>query len=119
VREFERMLHDEGTTVRKVFLHLSREEQRRRLEARRDDPEKRWKFRLEDLDTRTRWDETMAAYETAISATSTADAPWYVVPADRKWASALAVATLMVTTMEALDPQFPTAEQGIDEAVIE
>jgi PPK2 family polyphosphate:nucleotide phosphotransferase len=113
VREFERMLVDEGTTVLKVFLHLSREEQRERFEERLADPEKRWKFRVEDLETRARWDEFAEAYDEAITRTSTEWAPWYVVPADRKWVRNVAVARLLVHTLEELDPQFPEPSEDL------
>jgi PPK2 family polyphosphate:nucleotide phosphotransferase len=114
IREFERMLVDEGTTVVKVFLHLSRDEQRQRLQARLDDPTKRWKFQTADLDVRGRWDDHQAAYERAITETSTDWAPWYVVPADHKWARDIAVATILVESVRALDPQFPPADPGLD-----
>ena len=114
LREFERMLVDEGTTVVKVFLNLSLDEQRRRLQARLDDPTKRWKFKVTDLDARRRWDDYQAAYERAITETSTEWAPWYVVPADHKWARDIAVATILVEKMRALDPQFPPADPDLD-----
>ena len=107
IREFERMLGDEGTTLVKVFLHLSRDEQRVRLQDRLDNPEKKWKFELGDLEDRAHWDEYMAAYEEAISETSTEWAPWYVVPADRNWVRNLAVAELLVHALERLEPQLP------------
>ena len=119
LREFERMLVDEGTTVVKVFLHLSRDEQRERLQARLDDPNKRWKFKPSDLDARRRWDDYQAAYERAITETSTDWAPWYVVPADHKWARDIAVATILIETVRALDPQFPPAEPEASDVVIE
>jgi len=107
IREFERLLADEGTTVVKVFLHISKDEQRTRLQERLEDPEKRWKFRVEDLDDRRRWDEFQQAYEDVIRQTSTGRAPWYVVPADRKWVRNVAVAELLVATLEAIDPELP------------
>ncbi|HEX6312243.1 MAG TPA: PPK2 family polyphosphate kinase, partial [Acidimicrobiia bacterium] len=110
IREFERMLVDEGTTVVKVFLHISRDEQRDRLQARLDDPTKRWKFHPDDLDVRSRWSSYQAAYERAITETSTDWAPWYVVPADHKWARDIAVASILVEAVTALDPQFPPAD---------
>ncbi len=90
--DWERMLVDEGTTIIKVFLNVSKEEQRLRLQERIDDPEKRWKFRKGDLDVRARFDDYIAAYEDVIAETSTDHAPWYVVPADRNWVKATAVA---------------------------
>jgi len=114
IRCFERLLADEGTTVLKVFLHVSRDEQRKRLEERLADPEKRWKFRQGDLDDRRRWTDFTAAYEEAIRETSTKWAPWYVVPADHNWVRNLAVAELVVTTLERLDPQLPQPDPRLD-----
>ncbi len=119
VRGFERMLHDEGYTLVKVFLHLSAAEQGRRLEARLENPDKRWKFRLDDLDNRSRWDDYQRRYEDAITRTSTSWAPWYVVPADQKWVSSLAVATLMVAALEEMDPQYPPPLVDLDGIVID
>ena len=96
INECERLLAEEGTTILKFFLHISPEEQAERLAARRDDPTKRWKFSLGDLDERRRWSDYMAAYEEVLSRTSTPWAPWYVVPADRKWYRNLVVATALV-----------------------
>jgi PPK2 family polyphosphate:nucleotide phosphotransferase len=114
IRDFERMLTDEGTTVVKVFLHISKDEQRERLQARVDDPAKRWKFKPEDLAAREEWGDYAALYETAITETSTEHAPWYIVPADRKWARDVAVATLLVDVFERLDPQIPAADPAIE-----
>jgi PPK2 family polyphosphate:nucleotide phosphotransferase len=114
IRAFERLLSDEGTTVIKVFLHVSPEEQRRRLQERLDDPEKRWKFRVGDLEDRRRWSEFTAAYEEAIRETSTDWAPWYIVPANHNWARNLAVAQILVDTLERLDPQLPEASPDLD-----
>lgn len=119
IRAFERMLHDEGISMVKVFLHISKDEQRARLQARIDDPEKNWKFRRSDLDTRAQWDEYQERYEAAISATSTSWAPWYVVPADHKWVRDVAVATLLVDVFRGLDPQIPDPEPGLEGLVVE
>ena len=113
IREWERLLVDEGTSVVKVFLHVSPEEQRRRLQERIDNPEKRWKFRREDLDVRKRFDDYLDAYDEAITETSTDWAPWYIVPADRNWLKALAVGELLLAALEGIDPQLPEAEPGI------
>jgi PPK2 family polyphosphate:nucleotide phosphotransferase len=118
IREFERMLTDEGTSVVKVFLHVSREEQRARLQERLENPEKRWKFRLGDLDDRALWDDFTAAYEDALHETSTEWAPWYVVPADHNWSRNLAVAEILVSVLERLDPKLPEAEPGIEDVVV-
>jgi polyphosphate kinase 2 (PPK2 family) len=91
IAAFRQMLVDEGTTIRKFFLHISKDEQRQRLQERIDDPKKRWKWSSRDLDERARWDDYQQAYEDALAATSTHDAPWYVVPADRNWYRDLAV----------------------------
>ena len=91
----------------KVFLHISKDEQRARLQARIDDPEKNWKFRRSDLETRAQWDEYQARYEAAITATSTSWAPWYVVPADHKWVRDVAVASLLVDVLGGARPADP------------
>jgi PPK2 family polyphosphate:nucleotide phosphotransferase len=119
VRDFERILHDEGITMVKVFLHLSRDEQRRRLLSRVQDPDKHWKFEADDLKTRAHFEEYMRRYDDAISRTSTSWAPWYVVPADHKWASALAVAELLVATLEGMDPQYPEPQVDLSDVVID
>ena len=102
----------------KVFLHLSRDEQRDRLQERLDDPEKRWKFRAGDLDDRKLWDDFAAAYEDVLRETSTDWAPWYVVPADHNWSRNLAVAEILVDALERLDPRLPEPEPGIESAQI-
>jgi PPK2 family polyphosphate:nucleotide phosphotransferase len=112
--DFERMLSDEGTTLVKVFLHVSKEEQARRLQERIDDPKKRWKFRADDLKVHARYADYMDAYAEAIEATSTEWAPWYVVPADRNWVKAYVVASLVVRELEALSPKLPDPEPGIE-----
>lgn len=105
--EFERLLADEGTTVIKCFLHVSAEEQRERFAERLSDPAKRWKYDPGDEDTNRRYGEFTAAYEEALTATSTEWAPWHVIPADRNWVRNLAVATVVVEALRRLDPQFP------------
>jgi PPK2 family polyphosphate:nucleotide phosphotransferase len=112
-REFERLLVDEGTTVVKVFLHVSADEQRARLQDRLDDPEKAWKFNPSDLADRARRSEYLEAYEDVISQTSTDWAPWYVVPADHNWVRNLAVARLLVTALERLDPKVPPSDPAL------
>jgi PPK2 family polyphosphate:nucleotide phosphotransferase len=119
IRGFERMLTEEGTSVVKVFLHISKDEQRARLQARIDDPEKNWKFRRSDLETRAKWDDYQTQYEEALTATSTSWAPWYVVPADHKWVRDVAVATLLIDALTALDPQIPEPEAGLEGLVVE
>ena len=119
IRNFEQMLADEGTTIVKFFLHISRDEQRQRFQERYDDPRKRWKFSLGDLEERKRWDDYMHAYEDALAKTSTAAAPWFVVPADRKWFRDLAVATILADTLARLDPQYPPVPDLPADLVIE
>lgn len=114
IREFERLLVDEGTHVVKVCLHVSREEQGKRLQERLDTPEKRWKFRPGDLDDRALWDDFAEAYEDAIRETSTEWAPWHVVPSDHNWVRNLSVAEILVEMFERLDPQFPPPDPGLD-----
>ena len=118
IREFERMLHDEGTSIVKVFLHISKEEQRARIQERIDDPTKNWKFHRSDLDARGRWDDYQAAYEAAITATSTEWAPWWVVPADHRWSRDIAVTRLLVDVLERLDPRIPDPEPGLEGIVV-
>ena len=118
IRGFERLLVDEGTAIVKVFLHISRDQQRKELQERIDDPEKRWKFRLGDLEDRKLWDDYMEAYDEAIRETSTEWAPWHVVPADHNWVRNLAVAEILVETLERLDPQLPPPDPALDGIVV-
>src|SRR5262249_32725784 len=118
IREFERMLADEGTAMVKVFLHISKDEQRARLQERIDMPEKRWKFRFDDLESRARWDDFQRQYDEALTATSTDWAPWYIVPAAHKWVRAVAVGSILVNVFERLDPQIPDAIDGLDGLVV-
>jgi PPK2 family polyphosphate:nucleotide phosphotransferase len=107
----ERYLSRNGTVIRKFFFHVSRAEQRRRFLERLDDPAKNWKFSLNDVNERTRFDDYMRAYEDALSATTTREAPWYVVPADNKWFTRLAVAQVIIEALESLDLQFPPLDR--------
>lgn len=117
--EFERMLVEEGTTIVKLFLHISKDEQKRRLEERLANPAKHWKFNPEDLADRERWDDFMKAYEELISRTSTVHAPWHVIPADRKWYRNLCVARIMVDTLRGLKMEFPSISWKPEDIVIE
>jgi len=110
IRAFERHLACNGIAVLKFFLHVSKEEQRRRLLARVDEPAKRWKFSMTDIAERELWPEYMDAYEDMIRATSREEAPWYVVPADHKWFARLVVAAAMIETLEKLDLEYPKIE---------
>jgi polyphosphate kinase 2 (PPK2 family) len=107
---FEETLAASGTTILKFMLHISRDEQRERLQARLDDPSKHWKFNPGDLEDRLLWDRYQAAYETALSRCSTTIAPWYVIPADKKWARNLVIANIVRATLEEMDPRFPKPE---------
>jgi PPK2 family polyphosphate:nucleotide phosphotransferase len=106
INAFERYLSRNGTLIRKFFLHVSKDEQRRRFLERLDDPAKNWKFEAADLDERDRWNDYMKAYEQALSATSTDEAPWFIVPADHKWFTRLVIAKLVVDALESLDLRF-------------
>ncbi len=118
INAFEQQLTDSGTTVVKFYLHISKGEQRRRLQSRLDDPEKHWKFDPADLVERGRWDDYMAAFADAIAACSTDAAPWLVVPANHKWYRNLVIARTIADTLEAMAPAFPPAASGLDEIVI-
>ncbi len=118
IRDWEQMLADEGTRILKFFLHISHDEQRERLQERLDIPEKNWKFESGDLAVRERWDDYMAAYEDAIEKTSTKDAPWFVIPSDRRWYRKLAVAEIVKATLEDMDPSYPPPEDGLDGLVV-
>ncbi|HEV2743115.1 MAG TPA: polyphosphate kinase 2 family protein [Rubrobacter sp.] len=118
INAFERNLASNGIAVLKFFLHISKDEQKRRLESRLADPDKRWKFSKNDIKERAFWDDYQAAFEDAINECSTAHAPWYVVPANKKWYRNLVVARTIADTLEALDPQFPPAEQGLENVTI-
>jgi PPK2 family polyphosphate:nucleotide phosphotransferase len=118
IREFERMLTDEGTHVVKLFLNISKEEQRLRMQDRIDDPEERWKFRSGDLADRALWDDYQRAFRDALRETSTGNAPWYVVPSDRKWVRNLVVAEILRHHLTAIDPRFPPAEPGVEGTVV-
>ncbi len=113
IKQFEALLVAEGTTIVKVFLHISKREQRARLQARIDDPTKRWKFNLADLDTRKRWNDCHDSYDLVLRATSTAAAPWWIVPSDHKWVRDHVVTELLVRALRSIDPQYPAAD-GFD-----
>ena len=114
IKEFEEMLHENGTTILKFFLHISKDEQKARLEERIRNPEKRWKFNEGDLEERKLWKSYMEAFEDMMAATSTDHAPWYVVPANRKWYRNLVVADRVVDALEDMKLKTPPAPSGID-----
>ncbi|MBS1697510.1 MAG: polyphosphate kinase 2 family protein [Actinobacteria bacterium] len=107
--DFEKRVADAGTRIVKVMLHISRDEQKKRLMERLERPEKHWKFNPGDIDERLLWDDYMAAYDTVFERTSTDVAPWYVIPADHKWYARLAVQELLLAALEDIDPQWPIA----------
>ena len=114
IKAFEELLHESGTTILKFFLHISKEEQKERLEERIRDPEKRWKFNEGDLEERKLWKHYMGAFEGMMSATSTVHAPWYIVPANRKWYRNLVVADRVVEALEDMKLKTPPAPAGIN-----
>jgi PPK2 family polyphosphate:nucleotide phosphotransferase len=116
INRFESRLDGQDVRVLKVFLHISPEEQRERLLARLDDPTKHWKFNPRDLDERLRWHDYREAYQAALERCNTAAAPWYVVPADRKWYRNWAISRLLVEQLEDMDPQWPRADFDVDAA---
>jgi PPK2 family polyphosphate:nucleotide phosphotransferase len=119
INAFERLLAEEGTTLLKFYLHISPDEQKNRLQERLDNPRKRWKFRLGDLEERKRWPDYVRAYEDVLSRTSTEWAPWYIVPANREWYRNLVVATVLVETLEGLKMEYPQPEEDLSDVVIE
>ncbi len=118
INAFEKLLTSEGTTILKFFLYISRDEQKRRLQARLDDPSKHWKFNLQDLKERERWEEYMQAYEDALTKTSTDWAPWYIVPANTKWYRNLVVATTITNTLEGLNMKYPPSKIDLSQIKI-
>ena len=118
INDFERGLALNGITVLKFFLHISKDEQKRRLQARLDDPDKRWKFSSNDIKERAFWEAYQEDFEDAIVNCSTEYAPWYVVPANKKWYRNLVVARTIADTLEALNPKYPPAEDGLENVEI-
>jgi len=114
IHDFEQMLADEGTVIIKLFLHISRAEQKARLQERLDNPAKHWKFEHGDISERAHWDAYTKAYEDAIEATSTLDAPWYVIPADRKWYRNLVVSGILIDALERLHMRYPEPIAGLE-----
>ena len=117
INAFEQMLAQNGTTILKFMLHISKDEQAARLRDRIASPEKRWKFNPADLEDRALWDDYMAAYETAVNRCSTQQAPWYVIPADRNWARNAAISRIVRETLERMNPQYPEPK-GWDPATL-
>jgi PPK2 family polyphosphate:nucleotide phosphotransferase len=119
INDFERMLSEEGTTVLKFFLHIDQKEQKKRLQARLDDPQKRWKFSPADLAERALWDQYMLAYEEVLSRTSTAWAPWRIIAANHPWYRNLSVAKALVAALEGLDLRYPEPPAGLEKTRID
>lgn len=109
INQFERLLHDSGTVIRKFYLHITPDEQKKRFQERLDDPSKNWKFSHEDLEKRKQWADYMVAYEEMLTQCSTEYAPWYIIPANQNWYRNLAVARILVHTLREMNPQYPAA----------
>ena len=107
IKNYKEYLYNNGYRVVKIFLHVSKDEQKKRFLERIDTPEKNWKFSTADIKERKLWDDYQKAYEDAIQATATKEAPWYVIPADRKWYTRYLVSELLVKTLEDIDPKYP------------
>lgn len=119
INDFERHLSENGVTILKFFLHISKDEQKERLQARLDDPSKHWKFNPGDLEERKHWHDYQEAFEIALSRCSTRHAPWFVIPADRKWYRNAVIARIIRRTLEDLDPQYPDADYDTNGVVID
>jgi PPK2 family polyphosphate:nucleotide phosphotransferase len=119
IREFERLLADEGTTIAKFYLHISKDEQKERLQSRLDEPEKNWKFSTGDLEERKLWDDYQNAFADMLGQTSTDYAPWYVIPADHKWFRNLLISRIVVETLEGLEMAYPPPEDGLVDITID
>ena len=119
INDFEANLVAANTTVVKFFLHISKDEQAERFRARLETPSKNWKFNIADLDERKHWDEYQQAFEDALTKTSTKAAPWYVIPADRKWHRDWAVLTVLVETLKKMDPKYPESDTDLSKVVVE
>ncbi len=119
INDFEDLLTDSGVTILKFFLHISKEEQRKRLQARLDNPNKRWKFSKTDLTERKLWDDYQNAYTDAVNKCNTTHAPWHIICADRKWHRNLIISSTVRRTLEKMNPQYPSAEKDLDGVVVE
>lgn len=119
INAFEQQLAESGTTILKFYLHISKDEQKERLQARLDDPNKHWKFRLGDLEERKLWPNYMEAYEDVLSKTSTSYAPWYIVPANHKWYRDLVISSVLVAALDKLNMNFPESTENLDGVMVE
>jgi len=118
INDFERMLSDEGTTIIKFFLHIDRNEQKKRIEERLNDPKKAWKFSEDDLKERKFWDNYQKAYEEAISRTSTVWAPWHIIPSNEKWCRNLLITSIIVDKLKKLGMEYPKPAKGLDKITV-
>ncbi len=118
INQFEKLLNDTGTRVLKFYLHISKDEQKERLQARLDDPTKHWKFNTGDLKVREQWDDYMSAYEDMLSRCSTTHSPWHIVPANKKWYRNLVITRTVVDTLESMDLKFPETTEDLSAVVI-
>lgn len=118
INQFERILVENGTRILKFFLHISKDEQKERLQARLDDPAKHWKFSVGDLKVREQWDDYMRAYEDALTRCNTDYAPWYIVPANKKWYRNLVITRAVVETLEAMDLRYPEPTEDLSKVII-
>ncbi len=118
INQFEQLLYDSGTRILKFYLHISKEEQKERFQARLDDSSKHWKFSLGDLDKRQYWDDYMVAYEEMLHQCTTEYAPWYVIPANQKWYRNLAITRTIVDTLKQMNPQYPAPEDDLTAVTI-
>jgi PPK2 family polyphosphate:nucleotide phosphotransferase len=119
INAFEQMLAENGTTILKFYLHIDKDEQKKRLQARLEDPDKRWKFRKGDLEERKLWQDYMQAYEDVLNRTSTKAAPWFIVPANHKWYRDLVISWVLIERLEALKMKFPEPAEDLTGIVIE
>ncbi len=119
ISSFEKMLSEEGTIILKFYLHIDLDEQKERLQARLDDPNKRWKFRRGDLDERKLWPDYIQAYEDVLTKTSTRYAPWYIIPANRKWYRNLVIGSILIETLKNLKMRYPNPEDDLEGIVID
>jgi PPK2 family polyphosphate:nucleotide phosphotransferase len=119
INSFEKMLVETGTVILKFYLHISKDEQRERFQARINEPSKNWKFSFDDLEKRKLWPDYMAAYQEMLKQTTTAWAPWHVIPSDQKWYRNLAVTRAIVSALRELDPQYPTPERDLSGVQVE
>jgi PPK2 family polyphosphate:nucleotide phosphotransferase len=119
INDFEEMLAENGTIILKFYLHIDKEEQKRRLQARLDDPNKHWKFRKGDLEERKLWPEYMQAYEDVLNKTSTPVAPWFIVPANHKWYRDLVISSILLERLEGLKMKFPEPEEDLSGVMVE